>query len=245
VAGADDAAVARHFEEAAAGYAKYVTPCFAQAHAYVRRHAERVRAERILDVGCGDGALTASLAERGYGTTVGVERSGALLARARERSTAVQWIEADAHMLPCDSGTFDLTICAFALPLFADPARALDELARVTAAEGEILVLVLVAADPDRPDPVAAAERREWSRALYADAQLEVASTSEIATEVPVQEAEALAGILVGEFGHLSSTPESLALELAELTLARHGGALTIAVVVEAHHLRPHVSVRG
>ncbi len=53
--------------------------------------------ERILDLGCGDGALTAQLVARG-GVVVGVDASAELLVAARERGLDVR--RADARALP-------------------------------------------------------------------------------------------------------------------------------------------------
>ena len=51
--------------------------------------------ERILDLGCGDGALTARLVERGA-TVVGIDASAELLAAARSRGLDVRQMDARA-----------------------------------------------------------------------------------------------------------------------------------------------------
>ena len=51
-----------------------------------------IAARRVVDLGCGTGALTERLATRFPGAhVVGVDRSEAMLARARERTSAVEW----------------------------------------------------------------------------------------------------------------------------------------------------------
>jgi SAM-dependent methyltransferase len=67
--------------------------------------------ERILDLGCGDGALTARLAERGA-SVVGVDTSPSLLDAARARGLDARL--ADAHALPF-SGEFDAVFSNAAL----------------------------------------------------------------------------------------------------------------------------------
>lgn len=55
--------------------------------------------ERILDLGCGDGALTAQIAERGA-AVLGVDASAAMVAAAQARGL-------DATMLPAEALDFD------------------------------------------------------------------------------------------------------------------------------------------
>ena len=51
--------------------------------------------ERILDVGCGTGQLTAQIAESGASVT-GLDRSPDMIARARENYPAIPFLQADA-----------------------------------------------------------------------------------------------------------------------------------------------------
>lgn len=78
-------------------------------HTFVMRMAERVGAERILDLGCGTGALTVALAT-GDREVVGIDPSAAMIAFARDRdgSERVRWIRGDHHQIP--NMAFDLVI---------------------------------------------------------------------------------------------------------------------------------------
>jgi trans-aconitate methyltransferase len=60
--------------------------------------------ERILDLGCGDGQLTARLLTAGA-DVVGVDASGAMVAATRGRGIAAD--EASAEALPYDDASFD------------------------------------------------------------------------------------------------------------------------------------------
>ena len=82
---------------------------------------------RILDVGCGDGAITDRLAEAWEVT--GVDASAAALAHVQ--TTAVQ---APATALPFDDGAFDLVLSSEMLEHLTDEdyKAALSEMARVT-----------------------------------------------------------------------------------------------------------------
>jgi trans-aconitate methyltransferase len=61
--------------------------------------------ERVLDIGCGTGELTADIAGRGAIVT-GLDFSDDMLKTARERHPAITFRVADAQALPSD-GTFD------------------------------------------------------------------------------------------------------------------------------------------
>ena len=75
--------------------------------------------ERILDIGCGDGALTHKIAERGA-SVVGVDMSGELLAVARAIGLEVR--QADAADMDFDSA-FDAAFSNAALHWMLDKER--------------------------------------------------------------------------------------------------------------------------
>jgi ubiquinone/menaquinone biosynthesis C-methylase UbiE len=106
----------------------------------------------ILEIGCGTGRLLAPLARAGY-TVHGVDRSPAMLARARERLRAeglehVQLFQADAvDLRPLADGFYRLAIIALNgfLHLLDRTAqqRALAELHRVMTTGGLLLLDLL------------------------------------------------------------------------------------------------------
>jgi ubiquinone/menaquinone biosynthesis C-methylase UbiE len=61
--------------------------------------------------------------------------------RARDRGIAVELVNARAESLPFASGSFDTAVATFVLCTVADPAAAVDELARVLRPGGRILFL--------------------------------------------------------------------------------------------------------
>lgn len=109
---------------------------FERAGSYDRLAARIPRDARVLDLGCGDGALLARLGPR----AIGVDLSRPELALARARATAV--VEARAQALPFARGAFDIVACHLAWMLFEHPERVVGELARVLAPGGSVLAVL-------------------------------------------------------------------------------------------------------
>jgi trans-aconitate 2-methyltransferase len=85
--------------------------------------------ERVLDVGCGDGRITASIAERlPHGYVIGVDASSDMIAFAREHGVPghpnLQFEVCDARHLPF-RGEFDLVVSFNALHWLPEQALAL------------------------------------------------------------------------------------------------------------------------
>lgn len=107
---------------------------------WVASHLTRVfpeRACKVLDVGCGAGFLTNSLAERGHDVT-GVDASAAALeiAALHDPSASVRYELADAARLPYDDATFDAVCAMDLLEHVEDPRAIVRELARVLVPGG-------------------------------------------------------------------------------------------------------------
>jgi SAM-dependent methyltransferase len=116
-------------------------PSAPRRHTDVIREVVPLRGRRVLEVGCGGGALLGWL-RRQEALPLGVEPDAAQLARAREGSD-VPLVRALGEALPLADGSFDLVIYFNSLhhvPV-ALQGRAVAEAARVLAGEGHLLVI--------------------------------------------------------------------------------------------------------
>lgn len=110
--------------------------------ALVERLAQPRAGERALDVGTGTGLYALRLAAKGLRVT-GCDASEAMLAVAARKGTSVKWCLAEAAHLPFADGAFDLVLSVTMLEFVPNPLRALEEMLRVTAPGGRLVVAVL------------------------------------------------------------------------------------------------------
>ena len=114
------------------------------------RHVIACPDARILDLCCGTGDMTFALAAtagKSGSQILGADFSHAMLQRAtakgrqRRRSSAPEWIEADALRLPVPSDHFDLVTSAFGFRNLADYDAGLREIFRLLRPGGECGIL--------------------------------------------------------------------------------------------------------
>ncbi len=95
---------------------------------------------RVLDACCGTGDL-ALAAEREGGIVTGLDFSSQMLARARRKSSSIEWVEGDVLALPFDDGSFDVVTVGFGVRNVADLRAGLEELRRVLRPGGRLAIL--------------------------------------------------------------------------------------------------------
>ena len=102
-------------------------------------------ARRVLEVGCGTGAILSELDSSA--SRHGLDLDAGALVDARVHAPAATLVRGDALSLPYADFTFDITFCHFLLLWLRDPLAAVREMARVTRRQGQGYVLAL--AEPD------------------------------------------------------------------------------------------------
>jgi SAM-dependent methyltransferase len=99
--------------------------------------------QRVLDVGCGPGALTTELVRRlGAAAVSAVDPSEPFVAAARERHPGVDVQRAAAEALPFEGDEFDAALAQLVVHFMADPVAGLREMARVTRTGGVVAACV-------------------------------------------------------------------------------------------------------
>jgi ubiquinone/menaquinone biosynthesis C-methylase UbiE len=83
-----------------------------------------------LEVGCGEGVIAAQLARR-FGEVVALDLPDAGLRAGWRRHRGPRFLHADAQALPFADDRFGVVVAAEVLEHLADPAKGLQELARV------------------------------------------------------------------------------------------------------------------
>src|SRR5215208_3517641 len=99
--------------------------------------------QRVLDVGCGPGALTTELVGLLRPASVtAVDPSEPFVAAARERHPGVDVRRASAEDLPFEDDEFDAALAQLVVHFMADPVAGLREMARVTRPGGLVAACV-------------------------------------------------------------------------------------------------------
>ena len=105
--------------------------------------AQVASGQRVLDVGCGPGALTTELVRRlGAAAVAAVDPSEQFVAAARERHPGVDVRVAAAEELPFADAEFDAALAQLVVHFMDDPVRGLAEMARVTRDGGVVAACV-------------------------------------------------------------------------------------------------------
>jgi ubiquinone/menaquinone biosynthesis C-methylase UbiE len=107
--------------------------------------------QRVLDLGCGSGWATRSLARTvsdptpGSGQVVGVDISDEMVRQARDESKDLgnlTFVVGSAAKIPWEASFFDKVLSVESFYYYPDQDRALDELFRVMAPRGRLFILI-------------------------------------------------------------------------------------------------------
>lgn len=111
---------------------------------YLYQQMEIEKARRVLEVGCGTGAILADLSASAP-LRVGLDINSEYLSLAMRSSPQANLTQGNAYALPYRDDCFDLTFCHFLLLWVEDPIQILREMIRVTRSGGAVLAM----AEPD------------------------------------------------------------------------------------------------
>ena len=113
---------------------------------------------RVLDIGCGTGAVARDVLNSTTGLRLtGVDIDLESLKFAQRRSSAMRLTAGDAIAPPFREASFDAAFFHFVLLWLADPAEALAEAVRVTRPGGHVIAI----AEPDHEARIDAPQRLE------------------------------------------------------------------------------------
>lgn len=107
---------------------------------YLFEKAGIADARRVLEVGCGTGAILREI--NSPASLFGLDLEPASLAECRIHASAASLTRGDAHSLPYPDQSFDIVYCHFLLLWVNDPLQVVREMARVGRS-------VLALAEPD------------------------------------------------------------------------------------------------
>ncbi len=131
------------FEVAAEAYDRFMGRYSAQLAPQLAEFAGVAAGQRVLDVGCGPGALTSELVRRVGGEAVtAVDPSPPFVAAAKARHSTVEVLPASAELLPFDDNVFDAALAQLVVHFMTDPVAGLREMARVTRHGGVVAACV-------------------------------------------------------------------------------------------------------
>ncbi|MCV2887888.1 class I SAM-dependent methyltransferase [Ruegeria aquimaris] len=196
-------------------YIKYFVPITDHVGNYIAEN-HIVAQDKVLDLCCGQGTLTAVVSEKGANVT-GLDFSPEMLVKARRSAPSAEIVEGDAMAMPFDDAIFDKVICNFGMMHIPDQPKALSEIRRVLKPNGEFIMATWVgptaspafaavfgamkthadfSAAPSQPDLFAFAGR-EYAATTMAAARLKILNHETVASEWVLDEPSELFDIFL------------------------------------------------
>ena len=140
---------------------------------WLNQHLPADKSIKLLDIGCGNGALLNALSDR-ISSGTGVDESEAILERARARNSAIPHLDfskISGPVLPFEDNTFDVVTSLMSFR-YLDWDPLLAEIKRVTKPGGKFLVIDMVTV-PVKPSeyPRLLADKLKTMRAQRTNAE--------------------------------------------------------------------------
>jgi ubiquinone/menaquinone biosynthesis C-methylase UbiE len=159
------------FDVAAEAYDRFMGRYSTLLSAQLADLAGVANGQRVIDVGCGPGALTAELVGRvGAAHVAAVDPSEPFVVAARERHPGVAVQRAPAERLPFADERFDAALAQLVVHFMREPVSGLREMARVTRRDGVVAASVWDLAGGRAPLSVFWAAAREIDPAAKGEA---------------------------------------------------------------------------
>jgi SAM-dependent methyltransferase len=190
------------FDVAATAYDRFMGRYSSLLSPQMADLADVTAGQRVLDVGCGPGALISELVARlGADDVAAVDPSASFVEAAAERNPGVDVRLASAELLPFPDDSFDAAIAQLVVHFMAEPIRGISEMARVVRPGGVVAACVWDHAggqgplglfwavarslDPEVEDESDLAGAREGHLAdLFEQAGLEMVESSVVASDL-------------------------------------------------------------
>jgi SAM-dependent methyltransferase len=126
-------------------YEAFFVPALFQEWAGRVANAANIQAgQHVLDVACGTGILSRTVAEwvSPNGSVTGLDMNDGMLAVARRKASHIEWKQGLAEKLPFEDEAFDAVVSQFGLMFFDDRQAAIREMMRVLRQGGHLAVAV-------------------------------------------------------------------------------------------------------
>ncbi len=104
------------------------------------------QANKVLDIGCGTGRISQTLAGR-YGAIVAMDLAFGMLNFAQQQNTqqsnSIQWLQGDAESLPLANNSVDLVFSSMALQWCCNQQQVMAEVNRVLSKQGQAVLAIM------------------------------------------------------------------------------------------------------
>ncbi len=95
--------------------------------------------QKLVDIGCGDGALSHLMAREGF-DVIGIDPSQCAINYAQKRAPNVVFKEGTAYSLPLESSSVDVAVFVEVIEHVEEPIKALEEIFRILKPGGYALI---------------------------------------------------------------------------------------------------------
>lgn len=161
------------FEVAAEAYDRFMGRYSRGLSAQLADLARIDAGQRVLDVGCGPGALVSELVERvGADGVAAVDPSEPFVLAAQQRHPGVDVRRSAAERLPFEDAAFDAALAQLVVHFMKDPVAGLTQMARVVRTGGVVAACVWDHASDEGPLGVFWREARALDPAIHDEAHL-------------------------------------------------------------------------